>query len=255
MKKICKKNALAALIIMVGLVAPVNDIGAKDENGAAYHPVITAIEGTVKIMGMKYSVWETATEGTLLLTGDTIKTGWGSMAQIQFLSGKIHLYENSILVIPSMGVQDRRKDIQEVVVEEGDARFNINPLGVRKQFEFRTKNIQGGVKGTVFNVGYLDGGTNVSVSEGTVWVSDVDGSRNTLRFLSSGDSIRVEEPEDLLEINGVNPDFSPEDYSYNVPPGQDAKSSLPADYNSNPDNNGERTRGVKDKDKETDTLQ
>ncbi len=246
MKRFMEKIFLAGLVITVALIVSVCDLRAEDQNLAAFHPVISNLEGNVKVLGLKYSVWEPATVGTLLLAGDTIMTGWNSRAEISFLSGTVHLYENSIMIIPSIGVQDRKKDIQEVFVEEGNARFDINPLGVQRHFEFRTKNVQGGVKGTVFTVSFVDKGTNISVSEGTVWISNPDREVKTVRVLDTGDIIRVETPEDFLKVRGVNPDYDIEDYSYNVPPGQEEKSSLPADYNSNPDNNGVRSRGVKE---------
>jgi len=244
MKKALKISLIGAAVISAVLAFNVTNLRAEGETSSAFHPVITGIEGSVKVMGLKYSLWEPATEGTLLLSGDMVKTGWGSRAEVRFLSGTVQLYENSLLVIPSIGVQDRKKDIQEIVVEEGDVLFDINPMGVERQFEFRTRNIQGGVKGTVFTVSYVHDGTTVNVYEGTVWISEPGRERVNLKVLEAGDAIRIESSRDFSsDVRGFDPDYNIEDYSYSVPPGLDSQSRLPADYNADPDNNGVRTRG------------
>ena len=99
-----------------------------------------------------------------------------------------------------LGVQERKKDIQDVVVEEGDALFDINPLGVQRQFEFRTKNIQGGVKVTVFMVSYVNEGTTVSVHKGTVWVSEPGRDKGKVKVLEEGDAIRLEAVDDFNDV-------------------------------------------------------
>ena len=242
MNRSFKECLIGALVLTVALtVCPVG-LCAQDDV-AAYHPVVTVVEGSVKVMGLKYSMWEPVTEGTLLLSGDTVKTGWNSRAEIRFLGGTVQLYENSVLIIPSIGVQDRRKDIQEVVVEEGDVLFDINPIGVKRQFEFRTKNIQGGVKGTVFRVSYVHEGTTVNVYEGTVWVSAVGRERAGLKVLEAGSSIRVDSTCDLAAADRTSTTADLADYSYSVPPGLDSQSRLPSDFNADPDNEGLRTRG------------
>jgi len=194
-------------------------------------------------MGKKHSVWEPAEVGTLLLSGDIVKTGVDANAELMFLSGKIHLYQNSVLIIPSTGVQKRKKDIKEIVVEKGSALFDINPLGVKREFEFKTRNVQGGVKGTRFTVSYLKNGTSVAVFRGRVVVSDLDRSKETKRDLTGGRAFRVEDGGPFTRARGFDPDFDIDDYHYAVPPGLDSI-GLPADYNANPDNKGVRNRGL-----------
>jgi hypothetical protein len=249
MKPYYKKLFVAALVVTTALMIFVCDLRAQEQSLAAFHPVISSLEGRVEILGTKYSIWEPATVGMLLLSGDTIRTTGGSSAEIQFLSGKVRLYENSVLIIPSIGIQDRKKDVQDMVLEEGNVLFDINPLGVRRQFEFRTKNIQGGVKGTVFNVRYLNDGTTVSVLEGTVWVSAPDRSSGKVKVLKAGKSLRVEKNEKLEDALESDCSTSVDDYDYNVPSGLISKDSVPSDFNANPDNNGVRSRPSKDKDK------
>ena len=164
---------------------------AKNTTASTFHPMITLVEGSVKIMGIDYATWEPAEVGTLLLSGDIVKAEADGRAEIQFLSGKVQLYENSVIVIPSTGVQERKKDIKEIIVQYGNALFDINPTGVRKQFEFRTKNVQGGVKGTLFTVSYLKNATSVNVYEGVVEISDLERSLKTKLRLTAGESITI----------------------------------------------------------------
>jgi len=114
---------------------------------------------------------------------------------------------------------------------------------VERGFEFRTKNIQGGVKGTLFTVSFVDGGTTVNVYRGTVLVSDLDRSEETSIKLAAGNSVRVEKKADFEKVRGFDPSIGLEDYKYKVPPGLDGK-GLPADYNANPKNKGVRKRGA-----------
>jgi len=182
---------LLSLLLIVVAAMPTEMSAAKTGSSGVYHPAVTMIEGSVMIMGQESSVWEPVAVGMLLLSGDVIKTGNNSQAEFQFLSGKVRLFENSVLIIPSIGVQERRKDVQEVLVEEGAAVFEINPLGIKRQFEFRTKNIQGGVKGTTFAVGYRDGNTHVVVYEGKIQIMDVERSRKSHTTMKAGDAIQV----------------------------------------------------------------
>lgn len=208
----------------------------------AYHPLITAVEGIVKVKGTQFSVWEPAQVGTLLLSGDIVRTEAESRAEIQFLSGKVQLYENSVMIIPSIGVQLRKKDIEEVIVQDGSALFDINPLGVEREFEFRTKNVQGGVKGTMFTVTYMDQTTSVNVYDGVVEVSDTERNDDSKVKLNKGDSLMVEDSSGFGKVKGFDPSFALEQYENNIPPGLVGK-GLPSDYRSSSSNKGKRIRG------------
>lgn len=249
-------STIIAFTIVVCFSGAAMAMSSADEQVDIFYPQIVETSGPVKVKGVKYEIWEPAEEGMLLLAGDMLKTGEGGYATIEFPSGTVELYETTVMVIPSIGVKDRKKDIREIAVEEGNVLFDINPLGVERGFEFRTKNVQGGVKGTVFTVSYIDEGTTVNVYRGVVQVSDLLGTEETLVDLKAGESLRVEGQADFQDVTRFDADTALADYSYNVPPGLDGK-GLPADYNANPDNNGVRDRGQgvgrdkqdKDKDK------
>jgi hypothetical protein len=194
-------------------------------------------------MGKEHSVWEPAEVGTLLLSGDIVKTGANASAEIMFLSGKVRLYQNSVLIIPSTGVQSRKKDIKEIILEKGNALFDINPLGVRREFEFKTRNVQGGVKGTKFTVSYLENGTSVVVFRGKVIISDLQRSQETKRDLTAGTAIRVESEGPFNKARGFDPDIEIDKYNYALPPGLDSR-GMPSDHKSNLKNKGVRKRGI-----------
>ena len=241
------KVRIETLLIIVFLLFCLPAGGAAmssgEEPGQVFHPQIRETSGPVMVKGEKYSIWEPVEEGMLLLTGDILRTEKGGFARIEFASGIIEIYETTVMVIPSIGVQDRKKDIQEVIIEEGNLLFDINPLGVERGFEFRTKNIQGGVKGTLFTVSYLNGGTAVNVYRGVVEISDLQASRETQVKLTAGKAVRVEKRTDFKVVRGFDPEIALENYKYNIPPGLDGKGA-PADYNANPGNKGVRKRGA-----------
>ena len=232
-----------AVSILLSLPGALWAMSSGEEPGQVYHPQVMETRGPVMVKGAKYSIWEPAEKGMLLLSGDVLKTDKGGFARIEFASGIIELYETTVMVIPSIGIHERKKDFREVVVQEGNVLFDINPLGVERGFEFRTKNVQGGVKGTLFTVSYLEGGTAVNVFRGVVQVSDLEGSENTQVKLTAGKTVRVEKRTDFKVVRGFDPELALENYRYNVPPGLDGK-GLPADYNANPNNTGVRDRGA-----------
>jgi hypothetical protein len=238
------KVLILTMVLLIAISPLVAEARGTSEGspGKAYHPLITAVEGIVKVKGTQFSVWEPVQVGTLLLSGDIVRTEAGASAEIQFLSGKVQLYENSVMIIPSIGVQLRKKDIEEIIVHDGSALFDINPLGVEREFEFRTKNVQGGVKGTLFTVTYRDQATNVNVYEGLVAVSDLEGNESTKVRLKAGKMLNVREKSDFRDIKGFDPSAALVDYEYNVPPGLNEK-GIPSDYISIPSNKGVRRRG------------
>ena len=231
-----------AVSIVLSLPATVCAMSSAEEPGQVFHPQISEIRGPVMVKGAKYSIWEPAEEGMLLLSGDVLRTEKSGFARIEFASGIIEIYETTVVVIPSIDVVENKKDIREVIIEEGKTLFDINPTGVENGFQFRTKNVQGGVKGTLFTVSYLNDGTAVNVYRGKVFVSDLDGTPGTMTSLAKGKALRVEGDSGFSNIRGFDPDFALEDYKYNNPPGLNGK-GLPADYNANPGNNGVRNRG------------
>ena len=235
-------KVLSIVFPLLCLPAGAAAMSAADDAASIYHPTITEVEGAVSVKGEKQRAWEEAREGMLLLSGDTLRTGKDSRARISFPSGDLEIYETTVVVIPDIDVQERKKDIKEVYIEEGKTLFNINPLGVERGFEFKTRNIQGGVKGTVFSVSYVEGGTSVNVYRGVVSISGLDRSRGQGVDLKAGKSVRITDRTGMGKVRDFDPSVAIEDYQNNMPPGLDEK-GLPADYRANISNKGVRKRG------------
>ena len=233
------------LCVLAVLTFPVflQAMSEAEEPREVFHPQIRQTSGPVMVKGEMYATWEPAEPGMLLLSGDVVKTEKSGYALIEFASGTVEIFETTVMVIPSIDVKDRMKDIHEVFVEEGNTLFDINPLGVDRGFKFRTLNVQGGVKGTMFTVGYNEGQTSVDVYRGVVQVSDSEGSAETMVDLGAGDSLRVAEKDDFDNVEKFDPEDALGSYDYRVPPGLDG-SGIPSDFNADPDNNGVRDRGI-----------
>lgn len=237
------KKIILALSFLLFLPSILCAMSTADELTQVFHPIVKETRGPVVVKGMKYSLWEEARVGMLLLSGDILRTEEEGFARIEFPSGTIELYENTVIVIPSIEFEERKKDIRDVVVESGNTLFDINPTGVERKFQFQTRNVQGGVKGTLFTVSYLREGTAVNVYRGIVHVYDLEGSPYSQVELFAGEAVRVEMISDFKLVRGFDPEYALENYKYNIPPGLNDK-GLPADYNANSKNKGKRNRGV-----------
>ena len=226
-----KRSLVLAFLMTLGLPAAVYAMSDAREPGQVFHPQIRETRGPVMVKGARYSIWEPAEEGMLLLSGDVLRTDKGGFARVEFASGVIELYETTVMVIPSIkGTSDRKKDIREVAVEEGNALFDINPLGVERGFEFRTKNVQGGVKGTVFTVSYREGGTSVNVYRGVVQVSDPVGSEDTKADLVAGSAVRVEKRAHFKNVHKFDPSLALEELRIDKLPELDGKGLVSEEY-------------------------
>ncbi len=109
-------------------------------------PVITYREGdvTAKSPGGE---WVKAAVGMALAGGDQVKTGARAKAEITFPSGAMRLYENTLVVIPSLVDRAGKKDVAQVGLENGSSLFRIDPA-VGTGFSVRTRHVVAGVKGT-----------------------------------------------------------------------------------------------------------
>ena len=229
MNFVCKKIILALYFVLV-LPTVLCAMSTADEPTQVFHPIVKETSGPVVVKGMKYSIWEEAKVGMLLLSGDVLRTEEDGFARIEFPSGIIELYENTVIVIPSIEFEERKKDIRNVIVESGKTLFDINPLGVERNFKFRTKNVQGGVKGTVFTVSYLGEGTTVNVFRGLVEVSDMEGSYETQVKLKAGRTISVKEKIHFKKVESFEPSLALEELLKDMLPDLDDDGRLSIKY-------------------------
>ena len=177
---------IMSMIMVLAFPGQATAMSKRVQPDLTVHPSISAVKGDVKVKGAKYNVWEPAGKRMLVLAGDTIMTGKNSRATLVFRSGTIELYSSSAIRIPSIGIMEREKDLQEVYLQAGKAKFKINPLGAERQFSFKTEHTVGTVRGTMFIVKADELKTKVVVYRGTVDVSDPERSTGSVKVLESG---------------------------------------------------------------------
>lgn len=196
---------LSGTVLLLALTAStlhaMGSAGSDIKGISKFHPVIAHAKGDVRIRKEGEEGWTGASTGMLLLTGDEIVTGADSQAVIRFASGSVRIYENSVMVVPSIGPDRQRKDIRNIFIDEGAGRFLINPRGTREGFEFRTKTVQGSVRGTDFTVKVKETFTIVVVSKGTVELSDGEGGSERTVALNRGEAARLDEGKVFDDIS------------------------------------------------------
>ena len=198
---------LLPVILILAAAGNLQAMGSTDSAMGrikAFHPVITLEKGEVTVKGSESEGWEQASVGMLLFSGDTVVTGKASQAEIQFASGAVRIYENSSIVIPSIGENSRLKDVREIFIDNGAGTFKINPQGTKGGFEFRTKTVQGSVRGTVFTVTVKKNRTMVAVFSGMVEVSDSEGTPGSSVTLEKGQAIIASDSEGLGEVKSID---------------------------------------------------
>lgn len=152
-------------------------------------PKVSLVEGDVIRKAPEVTDWADATVGDHLVSGENLKTGIKSKSEIEFASGRMRLYQNSLLVVPQIdNSEENTNDIRHIEVDGGAGIFNILKRGRKKGFTFGTKHIIGGVKGTIFSVRTMINWTEVAVMRGVVEVADRKNPKNKV-ILKKGEKI------------------------------------------------------------------
>jgi ferric-dicitrate binding protein FerR (iron transport regulator) len=179
------------------LVLPGAAFGMASFDYPVQQPVLSIAEGDVTVKPAAGD-WGAASAGMLLNTGDSVRTGPGAKAEISCATGKMRLYENTIIVIPEVVDEGDKKDVRQVNLEEGTGLFRIRKRGVEKGFEVHTQQIIAGVKGTLFAVQTTGQGgySRVAVYSGLVEVSDLKRSPGSINLLGKGQAVEARENGD-----------------------------------------------------------
>jgi hypothetical protein len=175
-------------------------------------PKVSLVEGDVIRKVPEITDWSDAIVGDHLVSGENLKTGIKSRSEVEFASGRMRLYQNSVLVVPEISTdEENTSDIRHVEVEEGAGIFNILKRGRKKGFTFGTKHIIGGVKGTIFSLKSWEDRTEVAVMRGSVEIADrknpknkiilTKGQKITFWAASGFDSTDEAEPEEEEEVD------------------------------------------------------
>lgn len=187
------RTKVLMLILSLSCLVPAAAFGMASFDYPVVAPVVSMVSGDVSIKEAAVDAWKEAQEGMLLATGDTVRTGPASRCELSAATGKIRLYENTVLVIPEVVDEGDKKDLRGVSLEDGAGLFRIRKRGVERGFEVKTPHIIAGVKGTLFAVqtSQQKGYSRVAVYSGVVEVTDLKRTPATLTPLPKGTIMEV----------------------------------------------------------------
>jgi hypothetical protein len=113
---------------------------------------LKAIVGKVEYMPKGTAVWQAASEGLKLYSGDTIKTGADGLASIVFTSGsEITLKPNTDFKIISLTSADDASSIDyKMQLNTGRLRAMVEELGPDSSFEIKTPTAVAAIRGTIY---------------------------------------------------------------------------------------------------------
>ena len=163
-----------ALVALVGLCASAMISARAADPGLAK---VTAVQNTVETKGAAAAAWRPSTAGETLAAQDRIRTGPASRASLLYSDQTLHrLNEKSEVEIlpPSQGASGIVK------ILSGQSYFTSR---TPKDFgRVQTPTVTAAIKGTEFAVSVADdGGTTISMIEGTVEASNEFGSVTVTR--------------------------------------------------------------------------
>jgi hypothetical protein len=144
---------------------------------AAPDTLLMGAVGKVEIKRSQTGTWEKASGGSRLRSGDSIRTGAKSQADIRFQQASITLYENSLLEFPTQPKTaepgDRSGASIMALLHNGHLQFRtFQKPGER--FEVMTPTITATGRNAAFRILEKDGLKAVVVSSGTVEVRNQD---------------------------------------------------------------------------------
>lgn len=206
-------KSICAAALVTALLFPAH-LSAMSRKAAVHisHPVVDKVAGNVVVLGRGQTEWEPVAGGTLLLSGDVIRTGMSGRATIRFASGQIELFENSEIVIPTIGNQERKKDIKELAIIKGSVFLDIKVdrrIGV---FSFKSGNLNGQATRSLLTVSKRATETVVKVYNGDAQVSQAIGPGEKITSLVPGTSLKVQKTSSSGELGRFDPRLVLESY-------------------------------------------
>lgn len=151
--------AAAILAVLTSALSPV----------FALDIIISTLKGTVEVQRKNQSAWQKAQTGTILKSGDKIRTGRRSQAHTISQEGhKITIKEKTVLEITKLGPTE-----WEFNEEKGRVKLKVAKLGGGQSLRVKTPTALCAVRGTEFEVTVLDDlSTVLDVFEGVVGFSE-----------------------------------------------------------------------------------
>jgi hypothetical protein len=178
---------------------------------ASAAPTIQVVRftGQVEVRNSQHNSWQKASNSSVLESGDSIRTGPQSQAEIRFEEGMMTLYENTILEFPvsheHQKVGETSGTLWSVILQKGHSLFQVFKSRSKSRFEVITPSFIAGVKGTTFHV--LEGANAkaVIVSEGLVKVSNRQFPEEEVEVMASHYTMLLD--EHLTEIRELQFDM------------------------------------------------
>jgi outer membrane protein assembly factor BamB len=141
--------------------------------------------GTVQ--AQRQGTWSDVEIGSKLGRGDSVKTGAAAECQLRFSDmAVVSIRENTQVSVDSLSLEVTGSQVK-LGLKAGTVLSKVKKLGARDSYAVRTDTAVGGVRGTEFGVTVTpQGGTLVTVRDGTVAVLPAAYDPDGIRSMSSG---------------------------------------------------------------------
>ncbi|MBP7654678.1 FecR domain-containing protein [Candidatus Dependentiae bacterium] len=181
------------IILLAALILIVSSIPAVSDN---LNVKIIDIEGSVTVIKDNGTQLQ-AQIGQVLTMGDRIITGSKSICDIEFAHKTYsRLGEMSDMVISQANLESKKrlfgtseKKQINLNLSKGNLLSKVKKLGGSESFSVKTPTAVVGVRGTIFNTSTGASGTNVSVFQGSVIVTNLN--TNVSSVVPAGQSLSV----------------------------------------------------------------
>lgn len=160
------KKILVGFMFLALFVATFSSYCAHAEEGEA---IILFMQGEVKIKGEGYTGWVDAVKGMILFSGNKLKTGYDSWAELGLggdYANVIRIQEKTLVELTDLGPVD-------VNLLKGELRALVEKLSKDETFEIRTPMSVCGVRGTGWDTNTDGEKVVVDVYEDSVYFAGV----------------------------------------------------------------------------------
>lgn len=153
--------------------------------------IIKKAVNNVKQKSLETGQWVNSSKGGILYDGMEVKTGFKSLAVIQFTdnSGILTVRENCIANIYAS--QKNKKMNKNTVINKGVVHFDVNKQAPDEEFKFTTPTVVASIRGTS---GYIevekDSTTNIICEKGLIEIEALKGNKEKGK-VAAGNSVTI----------------------------------------------------------------
>jgi VCBS repeat-containing protein len=195
------RGKLIPVFVLIILLAPI----LAGCGGASSVPsplaVLSAAAGDVSVMNGGTDIWTGAQVGISLDTGDGIKTGDSSSAEVTFLDGStLELESNTEIEIVSLEISTDT-DTKTITLQQtiGTTISRVTKLlGTASSYAIQTPTGVASVRGSILIVRILEGGTTLATNQ-----------EGDISFSWEGVELQIPEGQTCIGIPGQPPDLVP----------------------------------------------